>query len=89
LPFLIAWSAAAFARAEFLLAPESAALAAGGRIEVKLFLPNASAEERSFDLPARLKLRPRGRSDAPVVMLEATELRRVLSQFRIDLMITR
>jgi outer membrane phospholipase A len=73
--FLIAWSAAAFASADFLLAPESATVAAGGRIEVTLFLPNDSAEERSFDLPARLTLRPRGRSDAPVVVLEAIELR--------------
>jgi len=70
---LIAWSAAAVGRAEFLLAPESATVAAGGRIEVTLFLPNDSAEERSFDLPARLTLRARGRSDAPVVVLEATE----------------
>ena len=73
--FLIAWSAAAVASADFLLAPESTTVAAGGRIEVTLFLPNDSAEERSFDLPARLTLRPRGRSDAPVVVLEATEPR--------------
>jgi len=71
--FLIAWSAAAAARADFLLSPESATVAAGGRIEVTLFLPNDSAEERSFDLPARLTLRARGSSDAPVVVLEATE----------------
>lgn len=73
--FLIAWSAAGVARADFLLAPESPTVAPGGRIEVTLFLPNDSAEERSFDLPARLTLRPRGRSDAPVVVLEATEPR--------------
>jgi outer membrane phospholipase A len=73
--FLIAWSAAGVARADFLLAPESPTVVPGGRIEVTLFLPNDSAEERIFDLPARLTLRPRGRSDAPAVVLEATEPR--------------
>lgn len=73
--FLIAWSAAGVARADFLLAPDSPTVAPGGRIEVTLFLPNDSGEERSFDLPARLTLRPRGRTDAPAVVLEATEPR--------------
>lgn len=73
--FLIAWSATGVARADFLLAPESPTVAPGGRIEVTLYLPNDSAEERSFDLPARLTLRPRGRSDASPVVLEATEPR--------------
>jgi len=73
--FLIAWSAAGVARADFLLSPESPMVVPGGRIEVTLFLPNDSAEERSFDLPARLTLRPRGRTDAPAVVLEATEPR--------------
>ena len=73
--FLIAWSATGVARADFLLAPDSPTVAPGGRIEVTLFLPNDSAEERSFDLPARLTLRPRGRTDAPAVVLEATEPR--------------
>ncbi len=73
--FLIVWSAAGFARDDFLLAPESPTVAPGGRIEVTLFLLNDSAEERSFDLPARLTLRPRGRTDSPVVVLEATEPR--------------
>jgi outer membrane phospholipase A len=73
--FLIAWSAMGVARADFLLAPESPTVAPGGRIEVTLFLPNDSAEERSFDFPARLTLRPRGRPDAPAVVLEATEPR--------------
>ena len=71
--FLIACSAAGIARADFLLAPESATVAPGGRIEVILFLPNDTAEERIFDLPARLTLRSRGRPDAPAVVLEATE----------------
>jgi outer membrane phospholipase A len=73
--FLIAWSAAGVAHADFLLAPESPTVAPGGRIEVMLFLPNDSAEERSFDLPARLTLRPQGRIDGPQVVLEATEPR--------------
>ncbi len=68
---LIAWSAAGVARGDFLLAPESPTVAPGGQIEVTLFLPNDSAEEQSFDLPARLTLRPRGRTDAPAVVLEA------------------
>lgn len=73
--FLIVWSAAGVARADFLLAPEGRTITPGGRIEVTLFLPNDSAEERSFDLPARLTLRPRGRTDAPAVVLEAIEPR--------------
>jgi outer membrane phospholipase A len=71
--FLIALSAAGAARAELLLAPESSTLTPGGRIEVTLFVANNSAEERSFDVPPRLTLRPRGRTDSPVVVLEATE----------------
>lgn len=70
--FLIALSAAG-ARAELLLAPASSTLAPGGRIEVTLFVANDSAEERSFDLPPRLTLGPRGRTGSPVVVLEATE----------------
>lgn len=73
--FLIAWSAAGVASADFLLSPETGTVAAGGRVEVTLFLLNDSAEERSFDLPARLTLRPRGTTDAPAVVLEATEPR--------------
>jgi len=72
---LIACLAAGIARADFLLSPESLMVAPGGRIEVTLFLPNDSAEERSFDLPARLTLRPRGKPDAPEVVLEAAEPR--------------
>jgi outer membrane phospholipase A len=72
---LIAWSAAGVAHADFLLAPENPTVAPGGRIEVTLFLPNDSAEERSFDLPARLTLRPRGGSGAPEVVIEAIEPR--------------
>jgi len=72
---LIACLAAGIARADFLLAPESATVAPGGRVEVTLFVPNDSAQERSFDLPARLTLRPRGIPDGPVVVLEATEPR--------------
>ncbi len=75
--FLFAWSAAGVARADFLLAPESPTFAAGGRIEVTLFVPNDSAEERSFDLPAQLTLRPRGKSDAPALVLDAIEPRQV------------
>jgi outer membrane phospholipase A len=74
--FLIVWSAAGFARVDFLLAPESPTVAPGGRIEVTLFLLNDSAEERSFDLPARLTLRSRGRTDSPAVVLEAIEPRK-------------
>ena len=73
--FLIAWSAAGVAGADLLLVPESAAVAPGGRIEVTLFLPNDSTEERSFDLPPRLTLRPLGGTAAPAVVLEAIEPR--------------
>ena len=71
--FLIACSAANVARADFLLAPESTTVAPGSQIRVTLLLPNDSAEDRSFDLPARLTLRPRGRTDTPPVVLEAIE----------------
>lgn len=73
--FLIAWSVAGVARADFLLAPASPTAVTGGRIEVTLFVPNDSAQERSFDLPARLTLRARGKPDAPEVVLEAAEPR--------------
>jgi len=78
--FLIAWSAAGVARADFLLLPKSPTVAPGGRIEVTLFIPNDSAEVRSFDLPARLMLRLRGRAAAPTVVLEAIEPRQAQVQ---------
>lgn len=73
--FLIAWSVTGVARADFLLSPENPTAAPGGRIEVTLFVPNDSEQERSFDLPAQLTLRPRGKADAPVLVLEAIEPR--------------
>ena len=71
--FLIACSAAGVARSEFLLVLGTPTVSPGGRLEVTYFLTNDSAEERRFDLPARLTLRPRGRPEAPPLELEAIE----------------
>jgi outer membrane phospholipase A len=74
--FLIALSVTGAARADFLLAPASPTVTPGGRIEVTLFVTNDSAKERSFDLPARITLRPRGATALPVMVLAAAEPRR-------------
>jgi outer membrane phospholipase A len=57
-------------RAEFLLIPDNHTVAAGGVMEVTLFIPNySSEEERTVDLPARLTLRTRGVAAAPDIVL--------------------
>jgi outer membrane phospholipase A len=61
-------------RAEYLLIPDSRMVAAGGLIEVTLFVPNdSSAEDLAVDLPARLTLRTRGVAAAPDVVLKPDE----------------
>jgi outer membrane phospholipase A len=57
------------ASAEYLLVPASRVVAAGGLLEVTLFVPNDSAEVLTVDLPARLTLRTRGVSSAPDIVL--------------------
>jgi outer membrane phospholipase A len=57
------------ARAEFLLVPDSHVVKPGSRIEVTLFLPNDSEEERVLDLPPRISLKARGLQAAPELVL--------------------
>jgi outer membrane phospholipase A len=60
-------------RAEYLLLPDSHLVAAGGLVEVTLFVPNDSSEELAIDLPARLTLRTRGVAAAPDIVLKPAE----------------
>jgi len=58
------------ARAEFLVVPDSHAVASGGLLEVTLFVPNDSADaELAVHLPARLTLRTRGVAAAQDIVL--------------------
>jgi outer membrane phospholipase A len=68
---LLALFFAGAVRAEYLLIPDSRMVAAGGRLEVTLFVPNDSAEEElAVDLPDRLTLRTRGVAAAPDIVLK-------------------
>lgn len=78
--FLITWLLAGCARAEFLLVPETRTVAPGGRVEITLFIPNDASGDRTFELPARLTLRPHGAPDGPEVVLEAVEPRQTSVQ---------
>lgn len=71
---LLALLFAGAVRAEYLLIPDSHMVAAGGRLEVTLFVPNDSSEEElAVDLPARLTLRTRGVAAAPDIVLKPDE----------------
>jgi outer membrane phospholipase A len=71
---LLAMLSAGAARAEFLLIPASSTVAAGGPLEVTLFIPNDSLrEELVFSLPARLTLRARGVGSAAQIVLKPVE----------------
>ena len=68
---LLALLFAGAVRAEYLLIPDSRPVAAGGLMEVTLFVPNDSSEEElAVDLPARLTLRTRGVAAAPDIVLK-------------------
>ncbi len=65
---------AGLARAEYLLIPDNRAVASGGVMEATLFVPNDSSEqELAVALPAQLTLRPRGATDAPLIVLKPAE----------------
>ena len=70
---LLAWLPAGGARAEFLLVPETHVVKAGSAINVALFLPNDSSEERVVDLPVRISLRARGVQNAPEIVLSPVD----------------
>jgi len=61
------------AHAEFLLVPETHVVKAGSAINVALFLPNDSTEERVVDLPVRISLRARGVESAPEIVLSPVD----------------
>lgn len=64
------------ARAEFMLVADQRPVAAGGVLDVTLFVTNDSAEQSlSVELPARLTLRARGIANAPDIVLTPTESR--------------
>ena len=61
-------------RAEYVLIPDSGPVAAGGLLEVTLFIPNDSSEEEFVvELPARLTMRTRGVAAAPDIVLRPDE----------------
>ncbi len=71
--FLMLWLGTGFARAEFLLVPETHIIKPGSRFNVTLFLPNDSSEERVLDLPVRITLRARGVENAPEIALSPVD----------------
>lgn len=77
--FLTIWLAAGAARAEFLLIPENHIVKQGSELNVTLFLPNDSEEQRSIDLPARITLRARGVENAPEVALSPVDAKQAMT----------
>jgi outer membrane phospholipase A len=64
------------ARAEFLLVADQRTVAAGGVLNVTLFVTNDSAEQSlAVEVPARLTLRARGLADALDIVLTPVEAR--------------
>jgi outer membrane phospholipase A len=61
------------AHADFLLVPETHIVKPGGQVNVTLFLPNDSSEERLVDLPVRITLRARGLQNAPEIALSPAD----------------
>lgn len=61
------------AHADLFLVPEAHVVKPGSQIDVTLFLPNDSSEERTIDLPLRITLRPRGIEGAPEIVLSSVD----------------
>ena len=74
LPFFLLW--AGTAGADLFLVPETHVVEPGSQINVSLFLPNDSGEERTVELPMRITLRPRGVENAPEIGLLSDHVRR-------------
>jgi len=71
LPFFLLW--AGTAGADLFLVPETHVVKPGSQINVSLFLPNDSGEERTVELPMRITLRPRGVENAPEIVLSSVD----------------
>ena len=61
------------AHADLFLVPEAHVVKPGSRINVTLFLPNETGDERTVDLPLRITLRPRGVENAPEIVLSPVD----------------